>query len=631
MIKRAYGVNDIVLYSSCDDNYAKYLAVALTSILFHISNEVNYDFLVFCFEMREENVALLENLADDYENASIRVVKIKDEIQFDDSKLMVRSLTKEIWLKALAIYAMTEYEKAIVIDCDVICLKDVSNLYKEDLGDSLIGAVKFLNSELYRGNYLCNSRYINLREHGIDYEESYFNYGVVLQNLKLFREMYSLDFFIDMISTQKYLVQDQDLMNVLCRHSIKWIDSHWNVFPFLEEEYRHTIGLIDFEKRDYWNEAHDSPGFIHYTIPVKPWFETKGCYSLSVRYFWYYASVTKGIDFDEMANKAREYERRKLVLSSVINKEYRDFEDDIKEKKLYVYGFGKRGKELLNCGNYKIEAFIDGDDQKWSDDGIPVRGLESLRNENSNVFLISNDKWDDVALMLHEFGIGNIYSYACLQKKDSRAWRIDYKDLREVSLCFGILADDVSQRVYDRIIHERNWSPYDRTIKHLDVQDGNIYFNEEIFQISNNEKVLILGKHVNYIAEYYDKRRSGLFDELQGIEEGKTLVDAPVDKLEENSRCLIYHCNISEILSNVSKYAENKTLIVINSNHAKQYIEMCSNLIQLTTPKLAIEISYDYSALWDIPLLVKKVSPDYKLYIRHHMSDRKNTVLYATK
>lgn len=47
-------------------------------------------------------------------------------------------------------------------------------------------------------------------------------------------------------------------------------------------------------------------------------------------------------------------------------------------------------------------------------------------------------------------------------------------------------------------------------------------------------------------------------------------------------------------------------------------------------PKLAISIYHKFEHLYKIPLMIKEMVPDYKLYIRHHSDTLSDTVVYAT-
>jgi FkbM family methyltransferase len=54
-----------------------------------------------------------------------------------------------------------------------------------------------------------------------------------------------------------------------------------------------------------------------------------------------------------------------------------------------------------------------------------------------------------------------------------------------------------------------------------------------------------------------------------------------------------------------------------------------SGLMNRMAPKLAISIYHHPTDLWSIPLLIKKINPDYRLYMRHYTREVDDTVCYA--
>jgi len=53
------------------------------------------------------------------------------------------------------------------------------------------------------------------------------------------------------------------------------------------------------------------------------------------------------------------------------------------------------------------------------------------------------------------------------------------------------------------------------------------------------------------------------------------------------------------------------------------------NIILKQKPKLAICIYHTPTDLWELPLYIKKLLPDYKIYIRQNTNEIVDTVCYA--
>lgn len=77
--------------------------------------------------------------------------------------------------------------------------------------------------------------------------------------------------------------------------------------------------------------------------------------------------------------------------------------------------------------------------------------------------------------------------------------------------------------------------------------------------------------------------------------------------------------------------ASNKvTFIKMDIEGAEQNaLEGAKQIIQKQTPKLAICIYHSLEDLWEVPLQIKRMVPEYKIGVRHHAANMGDTVCYA--
>lgn len=89
--------------------------------------------------------------------------------------------------------------------------------------------------------------------------------------------------------------------------------------------------------------------------------------------------------------------------------------DQIKDKKIVIFGAGNNGKELLDMLPYKVSYFIDNDREKWNKklNNISIKNPEVLKNEKENVsVLVVGYLYDDMISQLSKFNLGkNIHVY----------------------------------------------------------------------------------------------------------------------------------------------------------------------------------------------------------------------------
>ena len=241
---------------SADDNYAKYMATAMISIL---KNSLEDEEIVF---------HLLDGgISDDSKKKLLSLKSIKNcEIYFytPDIKKYEEWYSKgdyKDWSPAafyrLSIPSMIpNIDKILYLDCDIIVNLSLKELFEIDIKNYYALVCK----EDWR-------------------EEDYFNSGVLMINNKLWRESNIEDIFYDYYSKNysSYKFPDQDLLNEALKGKVKFIDRKWNFFPILSKK------PLDISINDYMEANKKS--IIHY-IWYKPWNEAST--SVKAVYLYYY-------------------------------------------------------------------------------------------------------------------------------------------------------------------------------------------------------------------------------------------------------------------------------------------------------------------------------------------------------
>jgi lipopolysaccharide biosynthesis glycosyltransferase len=192
-----------------------------------------------------------------------------------DVSLEVKSknYTSDLYYRLIVPQILTEYDKIIVVDADMICREDIANVYTEDLGENLAGACidcvfqGFLNGAVPWGMDYA-THYLKLEN-----PYTYVNTGFLLLNAKKYREAYSLQFLKDFIRQHisNVRIYEQDMLNMLLYAKIKFIDLKWNCYsksnPFIEE----CFSLCPSETYREYEKARQQGGIIHYAARPKPW------------------------------------------------------------------------------------------------------------------------------------------------------------------------------------------------------------------------------------------------------------------------------------------------------------------------------------------------------------------------
>ena len=268
----------IPIFFAVDNGYIPFLAVTLESLIDNASKDYCYEMKVLYTNLSEENKQKIFKYEN--ENVKIEFVDLNYYIEEIQEKLHTRDYyTKTTYYRLFIPNLYPQYDKALYLDSDITILGDVAELYNEDLGENLVGAIPDGSVRVINEFAEYVERVVGMADY-----KRYFNAGILLMNLK---QMRTIDFqskFLYLLENVKFSVaQDQDYLNRICKGRTKLLDPGWNVMPLPTD--------TPMQEEDI--------KIIHYNLIYKPWHFDNVLYQ---EFFWKYAKKT---EFYDMAIEMR--------------------------------------------------------------------------------------------------------------------------------------------------------------------------------------------------------------------------------------------------------------------------------------------------------------------------------------
>ena len=170
-------------------------------------------------------------------------------------------------------------DKVLYLDSDTIINQDISIFYNEDITNYLFGAIL---DEGVTFNYI---------RHFVQ-DKKYFNAGILLINLKKYREQEIQSKCIKLFNSRRtFLYQEQDVLNAIAEGQVKYLHPRYNMqwaALFFKDRPAEFYLSNEFELTE---EDWENPYIIHYNGIHKPWKQDRD--HKYAKYWWNYARQTK--------------------------------------------------------------------------------------------------------------------------------------------------------------------------------------------------------------------------------------------------------------------------------------------------------------------------------------------------
>ena len=274
---------------AADDNYVPMLSTTIYSMLKNASRDYRYDVIVLTRDISEGNKKRVEGFLSRFENASIRFCDVSQMVDSYNLPTNNPHISIETYYRFLVQQLLPHYDKVLYLDSDLIVKDDVSKLYTIDLGSNLLGAVRDLdflgNINMKDGERMRYAKEI-LRMHD---PYAYFQAGVLVMNTKAMRAFCSIERWLEAASDDRFIYNDQDVLNACCEGRVAYIDYSWNVMTDCANRIRNFFAYAPADVYDAYLKSRNCEKIVHYAGFQKPW-KMVDCDRFDL--YWEYARET---------------------------------------------------------------------------------------------------------------------------------------------------------------------------------------------------------------------------------------------------------------------------------------------------------------------------------------------------
>lgn len=351
-----------------------------------------------------------------------------------------------------------------------------------------------------------------------------------------------------------------------------------------------------------------------------------------------------------------------LTYLEYLNKELKKY------KYICVFGAGNIGKgtvEELQKHGINVDFLCDNDKSKVGNlyNGKPCISLDELiEKKDETVVIISTRYYKEIYNQLIRLGINNIKRiFVNKFYIDDYIYNKDIQHIKDKLIeVIDNLEDEESKRIFSRIIEE--WVTHKNEYGQLDdIYTDNQYFPEDIVKLSENEVFVDGGAYIGDTAHEFLKKCNYKFNELFLFELNKNNYERLLINVEEydneiRSKIKVFNLGVSDKekevyysdadegssisefgkvtsgVINIDKFFKNNKVTFIKMDiegEELKALEGAKHTIKTYRPKLSICLYHKPQDLWEIPLFIKNIDSNYKIFIRHHTDLLNETVCYA--
>lgn len=351
--------------------------------------------------------------------------------------------------------------------------------------------------------------------------------------------------------------------------------------------------------------------------------------------------------------------------------------DQIKDNNIFLFGASSGCYRFMDWVRKKddgypskaIKGIFDNNSEKWGEriDDIVVLRPDSVLDENilsdDDIVVITSGSAHQIIPQLESYGVrrDKIVIFTISYSESFEEFPSYYRaHLREFQAVYDMLADEKSKQVFEKIVEFRLTANFD-LLKDIYDEYNDQYFDKKIVTFSDKDVYVDCGAYTGDTFSSYLSHKGGegyrhiisieadpeSYQTLLKKTAGKSGVTCVNKGVWSESGSLKFNHSKSGAANHIS--SEGNLVVDVDKidnivaeygtvTHIKMDIEGSEmqallgahNTITRYKPSLAICVYHNVDDFVRIPLLIKSICPDYKLYFRQYQQmSAQETVCYA--
>jgi lipopolysaccharide biosynthesis glycosyltransferase len=260
---------EVAIGFAADENVALGLYVAIFSVLANLSEDVRCSIYIADGGLAASTKEKLEALGRTADSADVTILDVSSRAvdHLRDPDYVGRGTYLRFLIPE---NVRDQHERLIYLDTDVLVLKDISEMYFEDMrGHSVLACQDYIFPTIEDVSAVTGLAKVS----DLSADTPYLNSGVLLIDTERWEKEAITERSIAMLETHPdhLALDDQDALNATLQGYWGILDPVWNVQLNWVSDPKNTIRLKPLRDAEARRKVLKDPGVLHYNYMVKPW------------------------------------------------------------------------------------------------------------------------------------------------------------------------------------------------------------------------------------------------------------------------------------------------------------------------------------------------------------------------